>query len=384
MTIFRSICFIVSVLWLVRVMVNFYEFIVLKHPFKEKNKYYIYTKKSVAYYSVYWLSMACIALYLIAYGTYYSETDYFFNYKEFMLVYLVAMSVFFLLQRKEQKMNLAYMSVVKDPAEFEKIIDTYTNNSVVMDLGELCESVAKGKSRIGGKPEVPAGFEWPVYEKKPLSFMAQINCEEASIYDKEELLPKTGILYFFYEMETMKWGFHPKDKGCARVFYFNDAVDQLETREFPENLVEEYRYPVREVSFGSEKSIANFGEIFPMGSLKDWNAYDDILESKGLLDVEHRIKLLGHADVIQNPMLLECELVTQGINCGDGVEWTEKYEKKYLDASKEWQLLFQMDTVEFDEKVMMFGDSGRLYYYIKKENLKAGALDKTWTILQCY
>ena len=87
-------------------------------------------------------------------------------------------------------------------------------------------------SKIGGKPAVPEDFEWPTYtgaicgeensEKKtrPLSFLAQIDLKEISALDKEHRLPEDGILSFFYDLETMTWGFDPEDKGSAQVFYF--------------------------------------------------------------------------------------------------------------------------------------------------------------------
>ena len=71
---------------------------------------------------------------------------------------------------------------------------------------------AKRASKIGGKPDVPKDFKWPVYEGKdfedirkerPLSFIIQINLKDVAPYDKEELLPKQGILSFFYEMRSM-------------------------------------------------------------------------------------------------------------------------------------------------------------------------------------
>ena len=103
-------------------------------------------------------------------------------------------------------------------------------------------------SRIGGNPAVPPNFIWPHYtglvygekesKSRPLSFMAQINLKDIADLDEENLLPKSGILSFFYELETMTWGFDPKDKGSARVFYFPNESD-LSIADFPDGL-EEY------------------------------------------------------------------------------------------------------------------------------------------------
>ena len=53
------------------------------------------------------------------------------------------------------------------------------------------------KSKIGGKPYLPKDFIWPYYQELPLSFLAQINLEEVNSFDKDKLLPSTGMLYFF-------------------------------------------------------------------------------------------------------------------------------------------------------------------------------------------
>ena len=92
-------------------------------------------------------------------------------------------------------------------------------------------------SKLGGKPVVPAGFKWPTFQIKwldyegeeinrPLSFLAQINLEEVKQYDKENLLPATGILSFFYCFEyNNEGGFldGPDSHDCLRVYYFEDT-----------------------------------------------------------------------------------------------------------------------------------------------------------------
>jgi len=41
-----------------------------------------------------------------------------------------------------------------------------------------------------------------------------------------------------------------------------------------------------------------------------------------------------------------------------------------------------MDTVESDDYELMFGDSGHIYFWIKKEDLKNKNFDNVWLILQ--
>ena len=88
------------------------------------------------------------------------------------------------------------------------------------------------KSKIGGKPYLPKDFVWPYYQELPLSFLAQINLEEVNSFDKDKLLPSTGMLYFFYELETEEWGYELKNKGCSKVLYFEDTSN-FELIDFP-------------------------------------------------------------------------------------------------------------------------------------------------------
>jgi len=52
-----------------------------------------------------------------------------------------------------------------------------------------------------GDPDMPAEMEYPMMDtpegKYPLTFLCQVDCEEASRYDKSGLMPKEGMLYFF-------------------------------------------------------------------------------------------------------------------------------------------------------------------------------------------
>ena len=108
-----------------------------------------------------------------------------------------------------------------------------------------------GASRFGGQPDVPAGFTWPVFETAvpedetvkppPLAFLAQFDCASLAPLDREGLLPKTGLLSFFYELGSQRWGYDPKDAGCARVYWFDGAP--LAPAGFPADLPEDFRLP---------------------------------------------------------------------------------------------------------------------------------------------
>ena len=118
---------------------------------------------------------------------------------------------------------------------FKKQLKNMFRNSIRLKIGTPAKEIPGG-TRFGGAPDVPADFEWPVFtgewygeegktrKERPLSFLAQFDCAELAAYDADGLLPHTGLLSFFYEVETQRWGYDPKDAGCARVFWFEDAA----------------------------------------------------------------------------------------------------------------------------------------------------------------
>jgi uncharacterized protein YwqG len=108
----------------------------------------------------------------------------------------------------------------------------------------------------------------------------------------------------------------------------------------------------------------------------EWEAYYDLVEPVGT--PLHRVG--GNANEIQGPMGLEAELVSNGIYCGDR-EGLEEGRKRGLDAgAADWRLLLQVDSEE--RLGMMWGDAGRIYFLIRKDDLMGRRFDRVWLILQ--
>jgi len=270
-----------------------------------------------------------------------------------------------------------------------KAMQFQMNSIVIHPQFNSDQKIPIGSSKIGGKPDLPPDFEWFHYQRdslftgvvanRPLSFLAQINLEEVEEFDLDNKLPNTGILYFFYEMESGRWGFDPIDKGCARVYYYKGNLDQLVRTDFPAGLNDEYIFPEISLSFSTKINIPPYEE---QDLCHDYRIYNKIQERNGLTEEVYSSKLLGYADIIQNDMTIECELVTNGIYCGDATDKSEK--RKELEAHKsQWKLLFQLESL-YDKKIdLSFGDAGRVYYYIKEDDLLNRNFDDVWFILQC-
>ena len=244
------------------------------------------------------------------------------------------------------------------------------------------EPLPVGSSRIGGRPDVPSDFVWPTYEgssydatelkRRPLSFLAQ-------------MLPTEGILSFFYELETMQWGFDPKDEGSARVFWFPDS-ETLAPADFPDDMEQDFILPELPINCTPQVSLPDYWCM----KLPDEVTWDDYYACCAVCDyteAEDVTKLLGYPDVIQNPMEEECERVTRGYRCGNPEDYQKvpETEKEDIRAkASEWKLLFQMGTVETDDYELMFGDAGYIYFWIRREDLLNRRFDRIWLILQCY
>ena len=91
--------------------------------------------------------------------------------------------------------------------------------------------------------------------------------------------------------------------------------------------------------------------------------------------------MLGHPDEIQGDMKLECQLVTNGLYCGDSTGYEDPRAAELEADASDWRLLLQVASDE--DAGAMWGDLGRLYYWIRDQDLRRGAFDASWLVLQC-
>lgn len=268
----------------------------------------------------------------------------------------------------------------------EKLL-SYCQKAIALSYEEV-PPASIGATRFGGAPDVPADFEWPYFETstyedevvkpRPLSFLAQFCCEDLAPYDAENLLPKHGLLSFFYEFGSQRWGYDPTDKGCARVFWFEDTKALIRA-DVPAELEEDFRFAPKGYCLQTKPSYPSGEDFAMLGGEAD----DDFYGVYDALDQANSSKILGWATLQQGNMTMECALVTQGYYLGGPDGWAE-IPKTVKEEAKtrsifDWQLLLQLDS----EGELMFGDCGMIYFYIKKEDLAARRFDRAWLVLQC-
>ena len=81
----------------------------------------------------------------------------------------------------------------KKKPDLAQILDMLRKNEIAVTTRKAKNGGSVYRSKFGGNPATPAGFEWPRFDaenydgetaNRPLSFLCQINLEEISAYDK--------------------------------------------------------------------------------------------------------------------------------------------------------------------------------------------------------
>ena len=193
-------------------------------------------------------------------------------------------------------------------------------NSIRLKTSYVDEKLPVGASKLFGAPDIFDGFEWPTIEvdgeEYDLSFIGQINLAEATKFDKDGVLPKTGMLYFFYDLDEMPHD--PSDESACRVIY-HERDDDLHAINYVDEDGEDLSFREMKVEF-------------------------QLVEAGFLADDSETHLLLGEPS-IDNGFWYEC-----------------------IDG---WQMLFQLDSMETDDVCINFTDEGFLCFYIDKDKLKA-------------
>lgn len=281
------------------------------------------------------------------------------------------------------------------------MLEASKRNAILINYSEdeNKEKLPKGSSKIGGKPDLPKDFQWFYFngedcknrvENRPLSFLMQINCEEVHKYDKESLLPEKGMLYFFYELLSMSWGFSPQDRGSAKVFYYDGEIEDLVSTDFPKDMEKDCIIPESKIDFESmnDYPIDFFDYYDPDDSDEEMDRKEKEF-GKDLDELGYKAdttKLLGYPELIQGEYWEECEGVAKKkIYYGSApIKYGgDEVKKSIKENAKDWILLMQVSELEIGDYGLYFGDSGKIYFNIRKEDLKNKNFDDVWLILQC-
>lgn len=260
----------------------------------------------------------------------------------------------------------------------KKIIETLASPAI-----HIIGSNHQGFSKMGDKPNLGSNFSWPYHNEIPLAFLAQVKFSEINGNGQLEEFPRKGLLFVFYIQDQSTWGFDPKDEGSWRtIFLDNEELIQEET-DFPEDLDDYSKYKEKRIIGKSVVTYPNWeDERIAALNLSDieFDQFEEFKNSAFESKPQHQIG--GYPNPQQGPeMYNECQLVSNGIYCGDSSGYSDPRASELLKSAGEWILLFQIDSD--DEVGMMWGDVGTLYFWIRKSDLQNEVFNNTWMILQC-
>ncbi len=234
------------------------------------------------------------------------------------------------------------------------------------------DALSTGQSRIGGVPDFPAGWGYPNFDDKPLAFLAQINLQEISSAWSSNLLPPTGMLYFFsvFGWQLDNGDLHPdlpwnrsEEPRFSQVVYFSGAISSLQRQPKPVGIKTFKPTAVRFESIPSLPRASAYTRD-PIVRTLGWSeneferlndlyfAFNLVLKRK--LGSTPKHQLLGYPDVIQ-------AAVTQGDS----------------------RLLCQIDSDYHNlDTDMMWGDGGMIYFTLSPTDLASKNFTHIYSDLQ--
>ncbi len=247
--------------------------------------------------------------------------------------------------------------------------------------------LAKGASRFGGVPDVPAGFDWPLREGEPLGLIAQIQLSEVAGFDEDSLLPKTGWLCFFYALHQVPpaAGRYPADRSAWQVVYFDGDAETLARMSSPAifppcgmRLWKEWTLP----SAFEEPKLLKSQDCTPSlyGELC-WNLTGRFAEPGW-----HH--LLGYAENLSPAMRPVCQMAANGVAVTAETDPRDPKVQELVAGTKEWMLLLQVELSALeklglsDDKPQAYDSRDRLYYWIRAQDLSAADFSQVWIVRQ--
>lgn len=246
---------------------------------------------------------------------------------------------------------------------------------------QVLTSARPAYSHFGGDPKLPSTVAWPEKDGRKLDFLARLSLAELRAAHPVEWLPHEGALLFFYDIQEGPWGFDPKDRGSFAVLHVPDIVAPLADGPGESLLAWPARRGIAFRRIDIPPSWEHVGyEALGFGE-REWEALSDLKAAPFGGRPVHQVA--GFPDPVQGDhMEVECQLVTHGLYCGDSRGYKDPRAKALEAGAKDWKLLFQVDSD--DELGLMWGDVGRLYFWVEESRARARDFGNAWMISQCH
>jgi len=229
--------------------------------------------------------------------------------------------------------------------------------AVTIDLAQRSrEPIVRGRSRLGGRPDLPKGTAWPLCKGKPQTFLAQFRLRELPKAARE-LRRLGGTLLFFTHVEfepgEREYGLWAGD--CTTVLHARAGAKLTRTAVPSETL----RLRPSKPRFSAQPDVPDLA--FDGDSLKAPLRSVEIADWEGWLDF--RYALLGKPR-------LEHVLLGYSYEPNGGNACSARAER----GRDTWRHLF---TVGPDEDLgFSVADAGRVQILIAPADLRAGRFDR--------
>jgi uncharacterized protein YwqG len=237
-------------------------------------------------------------------------------------------------------------------------------------------------SHFGGSPRLLPRIAWPERNGVRLGFLARICLAEVHRAHVVPWLPKEGSLLFFYDMEEQTWGFDPNDRGSAAVLLVPDLPGPT-GRPDGEPDEDVSPFPYRNLGFRRIDVLPSLARDSVRAlKLTDQETEEYLKIADARFDGMPKHQISGLPAVVQSDtMELECQLVSNGLYCGEPQDYEDPRVAALQPGAANWRLLFQIDTD--DDLGVMWGDCGTIYYWVEEEEARSGNFSNAWLILQC-
>ncbi|RJG23791.1 YwqG family protein [Paenibacillus thiaminolyticus] len=256
-----------------------------------------------------------------------------------------------------------------------------------LDIGVPDDEAARGRSRVGGSPDLPPQAEWPLTaDGEPMTFLAQLNLEQLAACDSLKRLPVRGMLYFFIGIDEPAYdiehrviyaasadGLERRGPGGATALGEDfDSFDALArpTLEFPN-----YAYVDEDmVSFDDDSYDRYLDFVLEMSSAgeasENWGSMFGFAEGQhGDDEIEAACALILRQEYGYDPTQAMKALAAH--YGGDA----ERARREVDDIV----MLLEIDSS--DAVGFQWWDCGVLHFFIRGEDLRNGRFDRTYCSL---
>jgi Domain of unknown function (DUF1963) len=184
-------------------------------------------------------------------------------------------------------------------------------------------------------------------------------------------------------LSNVPGGFDPQDRGSAFVYYTEVPTEKLSRLNAPSDTPEMGPFHCCKIDFEPSVNLPDAWSIHYQPELSDAERdelfeYFDWYHSR-TVGPNHRIG--GHAECVPSPIELACQLVANGLYCGDSSGYEAPRRTSLEKTAADWKLLLQIDSD--DEAAIMWGDVGTIYYWIRDSDLRDYPFEHAWLTLQC-